>query len=171
MLVPARRRHSGLLYRPPVLLCLLVVSSTSGQRSSSSGFPLEVSRFPPIQSRTSRLFPRVRPCSDLRCPEVPESWLPWACFASSSPRCLGLQTHSCAVLLPMPAACEGLGRSAVHVLWSTCRWSEPSRTQLPPLNVRPSHKGSVEYRLASSAPPLRVGVPYLFSSGPPLPCG
>lgn len=134
-------------------------------------FPVGGVPLPADPVATSRIIPCVRPCSDLRCPEVPESWLPWAYFASSSPRCLGLQTHSCAVLLPMPATCEGLGRSAVHVLRSTCSWSEPSRTQLPPLDVRPSHKGSVEYRLASSAPPLRVGVPYLFSSGPPLPCG
>jgi hypothetical protein len=134
-------------------------------------FPVGGVPLPADPVATSRIFPRVRPCSDLRCPEVPESWLPWAYFASSSPRCLGLQTHSCAVLLLMPAACKGLGRSAVHVLRSTCRWSESSRTQLPPLDVRPSHKGSVGYRLASSAPPLRVGVLYLFSSGPLLPHG
>ena len=134
-------------------------------------FPVGGVPLPADPVATSRIFPCVRPCSDLRCPEVPESWLPWACFASSSPRCLGLQTHSCAVLLPMPAANQGLGRSAVHVLRLTCRWSEPSRTQLPPLDVRPSHKGPVGHRLASSAPPLRVGVPYLLSSGPPLPRG
>ena len=38
--------------------CLLVVSLTSGQRFPCSGFPLEDSRFPPIQSRP-RGFPRV----------------------------------------------------------------------------------------------------------------
>jgi len=162
VLVPARRRHSGLLYRPPVLLCLLVVSSTSGQRSSSSGFPLEVSRFPPIQSRTSRLFPRVRPCSDLRCPEVPESWLPWACFALLSPHQSGLQTLPRAVLLLVPVACEGFKRSDVHVLWKTFGWSEPSRTQLPPSGGRPSHKGSVGSRLVPSSLPLRAGVLFLL---------
>jgi len=40
------------------------------------------------------------------------------------------------------------------VLRSTSRWSEPSRTQLPLLGGRPSHKGSVGFPIRSKLPSL-----------------
>lgn len=57
-LSPSRRRRLGLLCRPPVLRSSSSFSLTSGRRSSPSGFPLEVSRLPPIWSRP-RGFRRV----------------------------------------------------------------------------------------------------------------
>jgi hypothetical protein len=147
---------------------LLAVSPTSGRRSSSSGFPLEVSRRPPAWSRPRGFSPRVRPCSDLQFPEVPESWLSWACFASSFSAVSGLQTLPRTVLLfrrpPSRALSErhhrAFGDFRLRLHLSTQWFTSPVRRL-------PSRVGSIPW--GSDAILFRLA-PFPFSRTP-LPCG